>query len=401
MVTISEEENIIDPELPIHISSTEPLVPTILNKSITIEEWKKYGTTTTVKAGIFIPSQVCCSLFTGILVMGVTGVFVVETAIKLHYGVVIGSGVIMLYTLWTLNRTTFTEPGFLPRNEVNPVLAVMEEANDEALRLQQKLQLEFKETEYYPWYAKRNKKKEDDKILSCSLDPKPWKEMMNRPWGISFEGLSTAGVSQGTKAATEGIVKGMVLTELKVMNKKYYLVPPEDEGLKYCHTCLIWRPERSKHCRECDACCQKFDHHCPWTGNCIGLRNYVHFVRFICMVTLYGIYIVAWSVLYFLGYAPVVGEPVNEAKDGNGFIKAAFSIAGVVFLFVALVITCVGGLTLFHLKLLATDRTTAEDIRGSYIRERRKKRKTKGCRKNCVTVCCRRRPPSKIKYLRW
>ena len=117
------------------------------------------------------------------------------------------------------------------------------------------------------------------------------------------------------------------------------------------------------------------------------------------MVTLYGIYIVAWSVLYFLGYAPKRVESIQEAKDGNGFIKAAFSVAGVV-LFVTLVTTCVGGLALFHLKLLTTDRTTAEDIRGSYTRERKKKRKT-SCRKNCVTVCCRRRPPSKIKSLRW
>jgi len=390
MVTISEKESIIDPELPAILSSSESLVPTILNKTISIEEWKAYGTTTTIKSRIFIPSQVCCSFFTGILVIGVTGAFIVVTALKLQYrdGVVIGSGVIMLYTLWTLNRTTFTEPGFLARNKLNPVLAVMEEANNEALRLDKQLQLEFKEPDFFPWYAKRNKKRESDKLLNCALDPKPWNEMNNRPWGITFEGLATARVSPGSKAATSNVVKGMVLTELKVMDKPYRLVPPEDEGLKYCHTCLIWRPERSKHCRECDACCQKFDHHCPWTGNCIGLRNYVHFVRFICMVTLYGIWIVTWSVLHFL-------------EKEEMFLQAALNIAGVVSLFVALVILCVGGLALFHLKLLATDRTTAEDIRGSYIRERMEARKTKSCRRNCVTVCCRSRPPSKIKSLRW
>jgi len=384
MVTIVSEENKIEPVLSAQISSRD-LAPSILSKNISIEEWKQYGTATSIKSRIFIPSQVCCSFFTSILVIGVTAMFIVVTAIKLHYGVIIGSGVIMLYTLWTLFRTTFTEPGFLARNTVNPALYAMGQANEEALRLKQRLDVEFKEVEYYPWYARRNQKKEEDKLLNCSLDPKPWQEIKDKPWGIYFEGLHTTGVSGGTRAATEGITKGMVLTQLKVLDKDYELVPPEDEGLKYCRTCLIWRPERSKHCRECDACCQKFDHHCPWTGNCIGLRNYVHFVRFISMITLYSIWIVVWSVIYLI-------------KDGERFIEAAFSVAGVIFLFVVLLIPCVGGLTLFHLKLIGTDRTTAEDIRGSYIRDRRD---AKGCGENYASLCCRSRPPSKITSLRW
>jgi hypothetical protein len=98
MVTISEEETIIDPELPAQISPSE-LVPSILSKSISIEEWKAYGTTTNIKSRIFIPSQVCCSFFSSILVIGVTALFIVVTAIKIHISVVICSGVIMLYTL--------------------------------------------------------------------------------------------------------------------------------------------------------------------------------------------------------------------------------------------------------------------------------------------------------------
>jgi len=84
-----------------------------------------------------------------------------------------------------------------------------------------------------------------------------------------------------------GIIPPQKFSTIKIINtiifsdSKFYYIRGYRHKVKFCQTCFILRPPGISHCKICKICVEKFDHHCPWLGNCIGKNNYKYFFIFI------------------------------------------------------------------------------------------------------------------------
>jgi palmitoyltransferase ZDHHC9/14/18 len=135
----------------------------------------------------------------------------------------------------------------------------------------------------------------------------------------------------------------------------------------YCSICKIIRPNRCRHCRHCDACIDVFDHHCPWTGTCIGIRNYCYFFLFLTSVLLGSIFILLTTIFGILGYFEglITNRPLLRI--------AAFLL---IFLWSIILTLLVGSLFCFHIFLIIRKQTTCEYLRNTPLE---KKKSIFGC----------------------
>lgn len=150
--------------------------------------------------------------------------------------------------------------------------------------------------------------------------------------------------------------------------------------IKYCFTCLMFRPPRASHCSVCDNCVDCFDHHCPWVGNCVGKRNYRYFYMFILTFSLLCIYVLACSLTHII--------LLTKEKDViRACEESPASVCVILICFVS--VWSILALAGFHTYLIAVNLTTNEDLKGIYNRDSGQKNPYTGSMiENCLTTLC-------------
>ncbi|GLI60784.1 hypothetical protein VaNZ11_003017 [Volvox africanus] len=170
--------------------------------------------------------------------------------------------------------------------------------------------------------------------------------------------------------------------------------------IRYNDTCHFYQPPRAHHCSVNDNCIERFDHHCPWVGTTIGLRNYRTFLLFVYTSTVLCLYVFGICVaMLFVKHDQLVRDARNagHATDGlwgktMGKCIPALVLMGYTFLF----FWFVGGLSVFHAYLVGTNQTTYENFR--YNHDNRPNPYSRGCLRNCAEVWCAAVPPSKVQF---
>jgi len=158
---------------------------------------------------------------------------------------------------------------------------------------------------------------------------------------------------------------------------------------RYCRTCFIFRNPRASHCHVCDNCVERFDHHCPWTGTCIGLHNYRFFCRFLLSVILLAIYdIICSTLVVVFKFQELGGQGLDQYWEAA---KSFYLIPLVLGVYCAIILVTVGPLCGFHLYLIATGQTTREAFKDNA--NQNSDRYSKGLLRNCSETCCDQTSP--------
>ncbi|XP_058465550.1 palmitoyltransferase ZDHHC5-B isoform X3 [Malaya genurostris] len=226
--------------------------------------------------------------FTVVLITGTSGLFFAVDcpflAERITPAIPIIGGILFVFTMSSLFRTSFSDPGIIPRA-----------SQDEAAYIEKQIEV-------------------PNSLNSPTYRPPP--------------------------RTKEVFVKGQTVK------------------LKYCFTCKIFRPPRASHCSLCDNCVDRFDHHCPWVGNCVGKRNYRFFYMFIVSLAFLAVFIFSCTTTHI----------VLLFKDEDQFFdivkKTPFSVIIAIICFCS--VWSVIGLAGFHTYLTTSDQTTNEDIKGSF-----------------------------------
>jgi hypothetical protein len=99
--------------------------------------------------------------------------------------------------------------------------------------------------------------------------------------GLFATGLSTYGCTVLCYSMCACSDPGIVFKQVGFNDLDSVAEEAKPDNTVQCSKCRVWRPKTASHCYDCQMCVDELDHHCPWTGKCIGKRTIRWFYAFL------------------------------------------------------------------------------------------------------------------------
>ena len=139
----------------------------------------------------------------------------------------------------------------------------------------------------------------------------------------------------------------------------------ENYGL-YCSKCKNKRPFRSHHCKICQKCILKMDHHCYWIANCVGYNNQKNFYQFLFYATfgdLIAFFLLCHISIFYIDFNISNNIPygikVTGVLDLIYYMRKQIFIVAGILCSISMVIS-IGFLFVKQTKMLMKNQTTIE-----------------------------------------
>ena len=175
---------------------------------------------------------------------------------------------------------------------------------------------------------------------------------------------------------------------LKIVHKGIY------KTTKICSTCNIVRPFRSSHCKDCDNCILRLDHHCPWIGGCIGKRNYIFFYFYLLFLNLNSFFILVISSLSIYDKFNISKSFLDNKIILLNCLPSFFTI-----FYLLIIIFFTIGLFYHHTKFIFCNITTREEIK-KLVHSKIGNPYNRGICNNCADFFCRRKKEPQLNILK-
>lgn len=135
----------------------------------------------------------------------------------------------------------------------------------------------------------------------------------------------------------------------------------------FCVPCMVRTPLRSKHCKRCNRCVAKHDHHCPWVDNCIGINNHRHFFLYLITLEAGILMLVRITIGYFASIQEEGDPKCNVLGEGLCRVVNRDAYTLVLVIWATLQLTWVTMLMFVQFVQISKALTTYENMRGSHL----------------------------------